>query len=110
MRIIRGDNEIIPFQRKTESDELIMEIPDKMYLTIKRNEYEKQALIQKTLENGITFEDGTYNVEFLPEDTDNLSFGIYLYDIEIIKDGKKKTIKKGEFVIDSEITHKENEV
>lgn len=49
-------------------------------------------------------------MEFLPKDTDGLSFGEYVYDIEIINGDVVKTIKKDTFIIDSEVTHKENEV
>ena len=110
MRIIRGDSKTITFQRKDKNKNVITEMPEKMYLTIKENEYQKQALIQKTFDNGIKFENGTYYVDFVPEDTDSLSFGEYVYDIEIINGDVKKTIKKDTFVIESEVTHKENEV
>jgi hypothetical protein len=110
MEITRGDYKTFRFERKNKNQEVIMEKPEKMYLTIKNNSYEKKALIQKTLDDGIEFEDGVYRVTFLPEDTDNLSFGDYIYDIEIINNGKPKTIKVDEFVIDKEVTHKENEV
>lgn len=110
MRIIRGDSKTFTFQRKDKNGEVIAEKPDKMYLTIKQNEYEKQALIQKTFDDGIRFEDATYYVDFVPEDTDSLSFGEYVYDIEIINGDVKKTIKKDIFIIESEVTHKENEV
>lgn len=110
MRIIRGDSKTFTFQRKDKDKNVITEKPDKMYLTIKQNEYEKQALIQKTFDNGIRFENDTYYVDFLPEDTDDLSFGEYVYDIEIINGDIVKTIKKDIFVIGSEVIHKENEV
>lgn len=110
MRIIRGDNKTFTFQRKNKNGEVIAEKPDKMYLTIKQNEYEKQALIQKTFDDEIRFENGTYYVDFLPKDTDSLSFGEYVYDIEIINGDIVKTIKKDTFIIESEVTHKENEV
>lgn len=110
MKITRGDYKTFTFQRKNKNGEVIMEEPQKMYLTIKNNSYEGKALIQKTLDDGIEFENGVYRVIFLPEDTDNLSFGDYIYDIEIINNGKPKTIKVDEFVIDKEVTHKENEV
>lgn len=109
MKIIRGDYKIFTFQRKNKNKNIIVEKPDKMYITIKRNEYSKEAVIQKTFDNGITFEEGKYSVEFLPEDTDNLSFGEYVYDIEIINGYIKKTIKKDIFIIESEVTYKENE-
>ena len=110
MKIIRGDSKTFTFQRKDKNKNVITEKPDKMYLTIKQNEYEKQPLIQKTFDNGIRFEDDTYYVEFKPEDTNNLNFGEYVYDIEIINGDIVKTIKKDTFIIDSEVTHKENEV
>ena len=110
MRINRGDNKTFTFQRKDADGEVIAEKPNKMYLTIKQNEYEKQALIQKTFDNGIRFENNTYYVDFVPEDTDDLSFGEYVYDIEIINGDIVKTIKKDTFIIESEVTHKENEV
>lgn len=110
MKIIRGDSKTFTFQRKDKDKNVITEKPDKMYLTIKQNEYEKQALIQKTFDNGIRFEEDTYYVEFVPEDTDDLSFGDYVYDIEIINEDIVKTIKKDTFIIESEVTHKENEV
>lgn len=110
MRIIRGDSKTFTFQRKDKNGEVITEKPDKMYLTIKQNEYEKQALIQKKIDDGIRFEKDTYYVDFLPEDTNSLSFGEYVYDIEIINGDVVKTIKKDTFVIESEVTHRENEV
>ena len=110
MNIIRGDYKIFTFQRKDKNKNIIVEKPDKMYITIKRNEYLKEVVIQKTFDNGIKFEEGKYRVEFLPEDTDSLSFGEYVYDIEIISNGKPKTIKVDKFVIKAEVTYKENEV
>lgn len=110
MKIIRGDNKTFTFQRKDADGKVITEKPNKIYLTIKQNEYEKQVLIQKTFDDGIRFENNTYYVDFVPEDTDNLNFGEYVYDIEIINGDVKKTIKKDIFVIESEVTHKENEV
>ena len=110
MRIIRGDNKTFTFQRKDKDKNVITEKPDKMYLTIKQNEFERKALIQKTFDNGIRFEEDTYYVDFVPEDTDDLSFGEYVYDIEVIDNDYKNTIKKDAFIIESEVTHKENEV
>lgn len=110
MRIIRGDNKTFTFQRKDADGEVITEKPNKIYLTIKQNEFERKALIQKTFDNGIRFEEDTYYVDFLPEDTDDLNFGEYVYDIEVIDNDYKNTIKKDVFIIESEVTHKENEV
>lgn len=110
MKITRGDYKSFRFERKNKNKEVIMEEPQKMYLTIKNNCYEKKAIIQKTLDNGIEFEDGVYRVIFLPEDTENMAFGEYVYDIEVINDDKPKTIKIDKFIVTEEVTHKENEV
>ena len=110
MEITRGDYKPFRFERKNKNKEVIMEKPQKMYLTIKNNSYEKKALIQKTLDSGIEFEDGVYRVIFLPEDTENMAFGEYVYDIEVINDDKPKTIKIDKFIVTEEVTHKENEV
>ena len=110
MEITRGDYKSFRFERKNKNQEVIMEKPEKMYLTIKNNSYENKALIQKTLDNGIEFENGVYRVIFLPEDTENMAFGEYIYDIEVINDDKPKTIKIDKFLVNEEVTHKENEV
>ena len=111
MNITRGDYKKIKFQRKNMNNEIITDKPDKMYFTIKNNEYTKDVLIQKTFENGITFtEEYYYVIEILPKDTDNLSYGKYYFDIEIIINGKPKTIKIDEFNITKEITFTTNEV
>lgn len=113
MEITRGDYKVFRFQRKNKNKEVITELPDKMYFTIKKSCCKKEALIQKTLEKGITYseEDNFYRIEMLPEDTCDLGFGDYKYDIEIIYDqNKPKTLKVGKISIKEEVTHKENEV
>lgn len=112
MIITRGDYKLFKFQRKNKNKEVITDLPNKMYFTVKDSSYKKQVLFQKTLTNGITYtQDNYYHIEILPEDTNNLDYGDYKYDIEIIyDDNKPKTIKKDIFTIDDEVTHKENEV
>lgn len=112
MEIIRGDYTRKKFQRQTKSNEVITEKPDKVYFTVKTSEYKKSVLFQKTFENGITFDEetGWYTIEILPEDTNDLNFDTYIYDIEIIKDSKPKTIKIDKFIVTKEVTFAENEV
>ena len=112
MKIRRGDYKLFKFQRKNKKKEIITDLPNKMYFTVKENEYKEKALFQKTLENGITYttNDNYYHIEILPEDTDNLAYGNYKYDIEIIYDStKRKTLIVDELEITEEITHKNNE-
>ena len=111
MKIIRGDYKVISFVRKDIDKEIIKEIPEKVYLTIKKNEFSKDVLIQKTLENGIVIDENfNYNVEFVSSDTDNLPFGKYVYDIEIKNGDKPRTIKVDTFEICEEVTHAKDEV
>lgn len=83
---------------------------DKMYFTVKDNDHTEDVIFQKSLENGIVVKDNKYYVVINPEDTDNLEYGRYVFDCEIIKDGVKKTIAKSILYITEETTFACNEV
>lgn len=111
MKIIRGDYKVIPFVRKDKTGKIIESIPEKVYFTVKSFANSDKVLIQKTLENGITIDENfNYNIEFNASDTDKLSFGKYVYDIEIKNGNKPRTIKKDTFEIEEEVTHASDEV
>ena len=66
--------------------------------------------IQKTLENGIIKdEENYYHVEILPEDTNDLKYKEYVYDLEVITDTYKKTIASGTLLLKEETTFVVNE-
>lgn len=110
MEITRGDYDVFKFKR-TMNGEVIETMPDKVYFTVKRSEYEDDFLFQKRLNEGIVIDkDFIYNVEITPEDTNDLDFGDYIYDIEIVAGDKPKTIDKGVFKITYEVTTAKNEV
>ena len=110
MEMIRGDEFKFKFKRQTENGETITERPKQMYITFKYND-ENQALFQKKLDEGITFDGEYYHVTINPEDTNNLPFGKLIYDIEIIKENDKpKTLKVDELEIKKEVTYACNEV
>ncbi len=106
LEMTRGDTLKFKFQRKTENEEVIKEKVDKMYFTIKRNQETKKALIQKTSDHNITYDEvtGYYHVVIEPEDTDNLSYGKYYFDVEITKNDIVKTIILGTLQINKEVT------
>lgn len=113
LQIIRGDTKFYKFQRKRKHDgSVITELPDKMYFTIKYDYNIDDVILQKTLDNGIEYneEESYYYITINPEDTNNLPYGKYVYDIEIIKNGIKQTISIGEILIANEVTFYENEV
>ncbi len=115
--IVRGDNKniSIAFTQTHEGDEksyqIIKNKVDKMYFTVKDDPSEKSYIFQKTLLNGIEFDTATgiYIIKILPEDTDNLSFASYDYDIEIINNNQKTTKLIGKLKINQEVTHYSNE-
>lgn len=112
MNMTRGDTYEFKFQRKNQNKEVITEKPDKMYFTVKENYYLKDFLFQKRLEdNSITYDEETnyYMLTINPEDTNNLSYKDYVYDIEIIDGDKVKTIAKGTLKITEEVTFAKNE-
>lgn len=100
IKMTRGDSESItvtceerPF---TEGDMITM--------TVKETEYDKEFLFQK---NVTEFEDGKAVIEITPEDTKNLSFAAYVYDIQLTgADGTVTTIiKPAIFELMKEVTH-----
>lgn len=115
IEIVQGDiSDIFKFQRKNDKGEVITTKPKKMWITFKINSNYKDSIFQKTLDNGISFneEDKYYRFQLEPEDTQNLNYGTYGFDIAIINEaGKKKTLKKdGKLEIVEHYTHKNNEV
>ena len=52
---IRGDTKKLKFQRKSTTNEVITEKPDKMYFTVKTGYYSKDYLFQKRLDTDIIY-------------------------------------------------------
>jgi hypothetical protein len=92
----------------------ITTLPQKMWITFKYTYDDTIAIFQKTLKNGIEYneEDNYYRFQFFSEDTNELPFGIYGFDIAIINEyGEKKTLlNNGKLNILSHYTKKDNEV
>lgn len=112
IEIIRGDTKTLKFQRKSKAGELITEKPDKMFFTVKKGCYTKDYLFQKRLDTDISYneDDNYYRFTIEPSDTDELDYGDYVFDIEIITGEVVKTIAKGTLKILEEVTFAENEV
>lgn len=109
--LTRGDTEILKFQRKND-DGIIQEVASEVYFTVKESSVKTDYIFQKTLGDGIEFstEDYFYRITINPEDTNDLYYGKYKYDIEVKEDDYTKTISIGDFIITEEITFAENEV
>lgn len=113
LSIRRGDDHLIPFQRiNKKTKEVITKVPDKMYFTVKRSCCEDEPVLQKTLGNGIVYDEQTaiYYVSISKTDTCELMYFDYEYDIEIIDGAVTTTILIGELKVEKEVTHLRNEV
>ena len=116
MRIImpRGDLYPVRFQIYETATEITHIDFSQIYMTCKKNNKERTPLFQKSLSSGtITkIDDGDYQFFIEPEDTNDLQFGEYVFDIELINDSDpriKQTVS-GTLRLAEETTWAVNEV
>ena len=110
LSMIRGDSKHYKFQRKDENGDVIPIEADEIYFTVKRSDTTLDPIFQKTKAQMTFDNEGFYHFSILPEDTNNLVYSTYYYDIERIVQGDKKTIAIGKFIVNPEITFARNEV
>ena len=109
IEIIRGDSNKFSFTRKDNEGKTITQPANSAYFTVKESWTTQEYLIQKTIED-MTFSEGKYEFTIEPEETDNLEYGTYVYDLEVIQEDYKQTISRGTFKITEEATFATNEV
>lgn len=108
----RGDTKVFKFKLQDKNgEELKLESTDRIYLTAKKSATSTEVVFQKTLGNGIELkDDGYYHVTINSDDTANLSYGTYGYDIEIkTATGIVKTLLIGSITLTEEFTFKGDE-
>lgn len=110
MQLTRGDTKKYYFQRKNKDGEVIIDAPSAIYFTVKRQYFDQDPLIQKTLDDMTLDADGTYHFTIEPTDTDGLKYGTYVFDIQVVNANVKTTIAKGNLVVTEEVTFASNEV
>lgn len=106
----RGDTARWKFQRLDANGNPIKAIADYCWFTVKTNDMKKETILQKTIDNMEFGEDYFYRFTIEPEDTNNLQYGDYVYDLEVIQEDYKQTISKGIFTLEYEVTFVNNEV
>lgn len=106
IELIRGDTFMFKFQRKNLSNDVIKTKSQKMWFTVKKNYKTTEKLIEKTLkDNTIIFDkDSYYHIRLNHEDTTNLKYKDYVYDIQVENDGYVQTIGMGTITITNEVT------
>lgn len=109
----RGDKQIWGFTLFDAEKKTITDTPAAIYFTVKNKFTDEAAVLQKTLDNGISVDENYYyTITISPEDTESLEYGRYVYDVEVILDaeGKNKhTLAANYLTLGSEATWAENE-
>lgn len=114
LSMIRGDSATFHFHREDVNGTIIRETPTDVFFTVKNTFDDQPFVIQKKMSDGTITEDSNYeyHITILPEDTNNLEFGEYVYDVEVIRNAEgtdKQTISKGSFTLETEVTYASNE-
>lgn len=101
----RGDSEFIEVSCSDEyGNKVDFEDGDVIYFTVKHTINNTDKIIQKVV---TSFTNGNAIIEILPDDTKNIAYQVYIYDIQLNKkDGTVKTIiKPSKFTITGEVTY-----
>ena len=111
IEIPKMDYQIIEIVLRENEIETTLDETDEIYFTVKRNANDISPIFQKSLNNGITYNEETkkYEIEITSEDTEKMQMGenagIYGYDITIYYGGNKPKQKViGHFKIGTKYT------
>ena len=103
--MIRGDSQSIIVSVKDKDDNKVPLITgDMIYLTVKDSVNTEEKVLQKVVTQ---FEDGNATIEITPDDTNDIPFKTYVYDIQLNRvDGTVNTIiPPSNFTIGGEVTY-----
>lgn len=110
LEFTRGDTQFLKFQLKDGFENVISPTSeDNIYFTVKQNQNSSKALIQKKYPESIEYTDGYFNFTLNSDDTSDLPYGTYMYDIELKSGDYVKTLGFGTITLTEEITNKEDE-
>lgn len=110
LEFTRGDTQFIRFQLKDGMGNPIkLSTEDKLYFTVKKNQNSSKILIQKKYPDSIKDTDGYFCFTLNSEDTSDLQYGTYQYDIELKSGSYVKTLGFGTITLTEEITHRGDE-
>ncbi len=100
IRFIRGDTQVFSLNIMDE-DGLPYELQptDKLVLTVKRSIYNTDIILQKVI-------DASMLIKFEYEDTEGLSFGEYVYDVQLTQgDIVTTVIPPTPFILEGEVNY-----
>lgn len=82
----RGTTLPLKAQRKDASGQPILVEPEEIYFIVKKKWTDKTALITKDKDDMTFDEEGYYHFTITPEDTENLDYGQYVWDLTPVDD------------------------
>lgn len=101
IRLTRGDTAkiSIAIDNATSGHAYVLEDGDTLTFTIKKSVYETNAIIQKVMT-------GSATISIEPEDTEDLSYGAYVYDVQLTTESGEiyTVVEPSEFNLTSEVT------
>lgn len=110
IEFVRGDTQFFRFQVKDgEENPIELKTGDNLYFTVKQNANSEEVLIQKKYPENITYSEGYFNFVLNSEDTSDLAYGTYNYDIELKSGDYVKTLGQGTITLTEEITFRSDE-
>lgn len=113
LTLIRGDSYRLTFSLFNKKGEpIVLADNDMCYFTVKEKLTHEEYIFQKKYGDGITYnsQTGLYEIRLSPEDTCDLDFASYKFDIKV-KIGEEivKTILRGVLILMINVTHRCNE-
>ena len=101
----RGDLKNVHFTVHDANDSEVSKGFTQITFTVKANTSSRRIAIQKKLTNGTIAKDGSvYSFSIKPEYTDYLDYGVYYYDIELIRGDEIHQTFVGKLIITEEVT------
>lgn len=113
MFFYRGDYFVIPVNTKKGESSYKLASNENIIFSLKRSSEEKDYVLQKSLNNGITWDNESerYLIEISHEDTKDLELCAenvrFQYDVVVILQGNKPITKRGSLTIKRDITRNE---
>ena len=100
IHLTRGDSAVLLLTiRKDDESEYELQAGDSVLFTVKNSVYDTAIIVQKKLADGV--------IKLNPDDTKNLQYGTYYYDVELTQsDGFVATvIGPQKLIIEPEVTY-----
>lgn len=100
IHLTRGDSAVLLLKiRKDDDTEYELQAGDSVLFTVKNSVYDTAVIMQKKLTGGA--------IKLTPDDTKNLQYGTYYYDVELTQsDGFVATvIGPQKLIIEPEVTY-----